>query len=270
MTDPDIRRWLARQTRRAVGHVPAACISQGWTAIRDKLESEGASGKGLIVVDALTDEDLMVIGRAARDSTLVTGGSGVAIGLPENFCARGMLAGWRPNRWRGETGRCAVLSGSCSTVTLRQIESHSRTEPTREVTASAVIARELRPATVARWILAQEGVPLAFSSAEPGIVVRAQREFGRDLVSERHEEFFAEVAKLLVDGGIRRLIVAGGETSGAVVERLQFKELEIGPEIANGVPAMRATADLVLALRSGNFGGPEFFNTAAIKLAEEH
>jgi uncharacterized protein YgbK (DUF1537 family) len=102
-------------------------------------------------------------------------------------------------------------------------------------------------------------VPLVFSSAEPEIVARAQKEIGRDLVSERLEEFFADVARLLVDGGIRRLIIAGGETSAAVVERLRLKELEIGPEISNGIPAMRATDDLVLALKSGNFGAPEFF-----------
>ncbi len=257
MTDPDLRRWLALQCEGTVGHVPAADVLAGSRAIRARMEAEDAAGHRLIVADAIADADLVALGAAAAGLALVTGGSGIAMGLPANFAGR--LSG-EAGAWEGQDGRAAVLSGSCSGVTRAQVAAHSG--PSREIAADALMAGDTTPQGVAEWMLAQEGVPLAYSSADPEIVRAAQERHGREATAAAFEGLFAETARALVEGGVTRLVVAGGETSGAVVEALGSRELTIGPGIAPGVPAMRAGERLVLALKSGNFGGPDFFADA--------
>ena len=262
MTDPDIRRWLARQTALGVGHVPLAAVSGGPGAIRGALDAEDAAGRALIVVDAMRDEDLLAIGAAADGLPLVTGGSGIALGLPENFRRRGLLAGGGGG-WTGTAGRAAILSGSCSIATRGQIEVHRASHPALEIDVNAVIAGETTAADVAGWLLAQnDDLPLAYSSADPARVRAAPARHGREASAAAIEALFAETARRLVAGGVRRLVTAGGETSGAVVEGLSLDALEIGPEIDPGVPAVRA-GGLALALKSGNFGRPGFFAEAA-------
>ena len=257
MTDPDIRRWLRLQSRNAVGHVPASAVLAGAEAIADALAAAHRQGHRLIVVDALRDADLMEIGRAADALPLITGGSGVALGLPANFgCTPA------PVPWQGQSGRTAILSGSCSAATRAQVAKHGETHPTREIVAEAVIAGDMTPEETGDWLLAQDGLPMAYSSAAPEEVARVQARFGRDRAAAALEDFFARLAVICRDRGVTRLITAGGETSGAVVEALGLGALEIGPEIAPGVPALRAGPDLVVALKSGNFGGERFFEDA--------
>lgn len=262
MTDPDIRRWLAPQTRHNVGHVNAHAVLAGTQAIKDALSAEHDTGKRLIVVDALRDEDLLQIGAAADGLPLITGGSGVALGLPRNFAKRGQIAN-AGFGWRGETGKCVVLSGSCSNATRAQVALHRKTNPSYEINASNVIHGTLRAQTVADWLIQAEGTPLAYSSADPAVVADIQAEFGREKSADALEAFFAEVSRLLTVGGIRKILTAGGETSGAIVEGLKLTTLEIGPEIDPGVPALRASDTLVMALKSGNFGAPDYFAKAA-------
>lgn len=266
MTDADIRRWLKPQTRHEVGHVAAVDVLEGPQAIRAALEREHGSGKRLIVVDATRDADLLDIGAAAADLPLITGGSGIALGLPQNFDRQGLLAG-SSNTWSGEDGKCVILSGSCSIATRAQVELHRKSNPGFEIPAADVIEGRLAAEELTKWLAEQDGIPLAFSSADPEIVKQVQEKFGRERAAQAIEEFFAETARQLVATGVTRLITAGGETSGAVVEGLKLKTLEIGPEIAPGVPALRAGPNLVIALKSGNFGGPEFFTQAANILA---
>ena len=128
--------------------------------------------------------------------------------------------------------------------------------------AADVIEGRLDATEIADWLLAQEGLPLAYSSADPAEVARVQDRFGREAAATAIEGLFAEVARRLVAGGVTRLITAGGETSGAVVEGLGLTDLAIGPEIDPGVPALRARPDLVVALKSGNFGAEDFFEKA--------
>ncbi|MDU8946662.1 3-oxo-tetronate kinase [Ovoidimarina sediminis] len=257
MTNADIRRWLAPQTRHKVGHVPAAAVFAGAAQIATALEAEHAAGKRLIVVDAIRDADLMEIGRAARDLPLITGGSGVALGLPANFgCTSGTAA------WTGQGGKAVALSGSCSAQTRAQVARHSACFPAREIAAADVIEGRLTAAEIAGWLMAQDDLPLVYSSAEPGVVATVQSRFGRETASAALEAFFAEVARLARKAGAGRIITAGGETSGAIVEGLALDTLEIGPEIDPGVPALRAGPDLVVALKSGNFGGDDFFEKA--------
>lgn len=266
MTDPDIRRWLAPQTRFEVGHVAASDVWHGPDGIKAALDREHDAGKRLIVVDATRDPDLLDIGAAAEALPLISGGSGIAVGLPENFRKKGLISSQTSN-WAGESGRCAILSGSCSNATREQVGLHCKDHPAFEIDASDVMEGKLDAAVVAEWLLKQDGLPLAFSSADPVVVRQIQDKYGRDAAAEKLEGLFAEVARQLVAGGVSRLITAGGETSGAVVEGLSLNTLEIGPEIAPGVPALRAADDLVIALKSGNFGGPQFFSEAAGILA---
>ncbi|MBY5931724.1 four-carbon acid sugar kinase family protein [Tateyamaria omphalii] len=262
MTDPDLRRWLAPQTRHEVGHVGAASVFAGAEAIRSALQAAQDAGKRHIVVDAIRDEDLRAIGAAAEDLSLVTGGSGVALGLPANF---GCVAGAVP--WTGQTGRAVALSGSCSIATRAQVARHAAQHPAREVVAADVIEGRLTAGEAATWALAQDGVPLLYSSADPDVVRQVQHQFGREASASALEGFFADFARAVRDGGATRIITAGGETSGAVIEGLGLDTLEIGPEIDPGVPALRAGPDLVVALKSGNFGAEDFFEKANTVLA---
>ncbi|MEM6941487.1 MAG: 3-oxo-tetronate kinase [Pseudomonadota bacterium] len=257
MTDPNLRRWLAPQTRHAVGHVAAADVFAGAGAIGQALSQQHAVGKRHIVVDAIRDADLMEIGRAAKDLKLVTGGSGVALGLPANFgCSPGKVS------WQGQAGRAVALSGSCSIATRSQIRYHAARHPAREIVAEHVLDGSLVPDEMAEWLMQQNGLPLAYSSADPEVVRDVQDRFGRERSAAAIEGFFSEVARLVVAAGASRVITAGGETSGAVVEGLHLAELEIGPEIDPGVPSLRAREDLVVALKSGNFGAEDFFEKA--------
>ena len=257
MSDPDIRRWLAPQTQYQVGHVAAEAVFAGAATIAQGLSDQHKVGKRHIVVDAIRDEDLVEIGKAAKGLPLITGGSGVALGLPANFgCTTGIVP------WKGQSGKSIALSGSCSSATRAQVARHATIYPTRQIIAADVIEGWVTPADIADWLIEADGVPLAYSSADPTAIKQVEEEYGLEKPSDALESFFAKTAKLAVERGVTRVITAGGETSGAVVEGLGLNTLEIGPEIDPGVPALRASSDLVLALKSGNFGAEEFFEKA--------
>lgn len=262
MTDPDLRRWLGYQTTGTVGHVSIEAVLAGPDAIRKQLDAEHEAGHRLIVVDALQDSDLTRIGAAAADLPLITGGSGVAIGLPANFAAKGLLSPERTT-WRGTGGKCVALSGSCSIATRAQVAEHKGDNPAFEIDAVAVIEGRLHPEEVVNFLMASKNVPLAYSSADPKVVKAVQAEHGRERAAKSVENFFESVAQGLLAEGVGGIISAGGETSGAVVLGTGATQLEIGPEIDPGVPALRAGPDLVLTLKSGNFGAPDFFAKAA-------
>lgn len=257
MTDADIRRWMARQSRHQVGHVPAQAVFAGVARITEVLAQEDRNGKRYIVVDAIRDEDLIEIGKAAKGLPLITGGSGVALGLPANFgCSV------TPVQWTGQPGKCVALSGSCSMATRSQVAYHAARHPSREILAADVIEGRLTPEDISSWLLSSQGLPLAYSSADPEAVARVQAQYGRERSASAVEAFFAEVARLSALSGATRILSAGGETSGAIVAALGLDTLEIGPEIDPGVPALRANPGLVIALKSGNFGAEDFFEKA--------
>lgn len=264
MTDANLRRLMAVQSTHSVGHVPAEAVFSGAEAIAARLEAEHASGHRMIVVDALRDADLMQIGAAAKGLPLVTGGSGVALGLPANFGLSPAQVPWQP-----QSGKAAILSGSCSTATRGQIAHHIAHHPSLRIEPAEVISGTQTPDAVAQWLAEADGLPLAYSSADPQDVAKVQAEFGTDTAAHALETFFGETAKALVQRGVTRILTAGGETSGAVVEALDIRSLEIGPEIDPGVPALRASDTLVIALKSGNFGSVDYFEKAARQLGQD-
>jgi len=264
MTDPDLRRWLKRQSKGDVGYLPLAVIRAGRDAIRAKLDEEAKAGRKLVVADAIENVDLVALGDALADAPLVTGGSGIALGLaPAHAKAAGKAASIPK-----VAGAGLVLAGSCSTATLGQVKEYSARHATLAIDAEEVLAGKTTPETALAFIAANRSdAPLVYSSAAPDRLKAIQERHGTEKVAGVLEHFFGAVAKQAVASGIRRLVVAGGETSGAVVTALDLRMLAVGPEIAVGVPAVAALDQpLALALKSGNFGGPDFFEKALAAL----
>ncbi len=259
MRDPDLRRVLGAQTDWPIAHISAQTVAQGPQHINDALPTSPA----MVIVDAIHDADLLAIGKAANGQALVCGGSGIALGLPANFGARPSVP-----KWQAVDGPCVVISGSCSRATRVQVALHRQNNPAYEVSAEAAIDSDVTATSLADWVLEQDKIPLVYSSADPDVVRTAQQRYGSDRAAHSIETLFTELAAVLAARGVTRMVVAGGETSGAVVKGLNAKALSIGPRIAPGVPVVRVTdRPLALALKSGNFGAEDFFS-AALKMME--
>ncbi|MEO3474478.1 3-oxo-tetronate kinase [Roseomonas sp. CAU 1739] len=264
MTDPNLVRVLSRQAEGGVGLVPFATVEQGTGAIRQAMTRLVESGRRWAIVDAVTDAHLMAIGEAVAPHALVTGGSGVAMGLPENFRRAGLLPA-RPDAdaLPPMQGAAAVVAGSCSRATLGQIGLARDHVPVLELDALATPDAAAMAAQALAWVdgklEAARPVVIA-ASATPEKVAALQAKLGRDAAGALVEDAVATIAAGLVQRGVGRLVVAGGETSGAVVTRLGVTSLRIGPEIDPGVPWTYANpTGLHLALKSGNFGARDFF-----------
>ena len=206
------------------------------------------------------------LGGAVRGLPLLTGGSGIALGLAESLLGEEVFSR-EPEPFNGETGAVAVLAGSVSEATRGQVAAHEAAgHPVRRIVPADVLDGSITDAILADWILASQasGVPLVATSAAPDAVAAAQAAHGREAVSTALESLLANTAATLRDRGVRRFVTAGGETSGAIVGALAPGAMRIGPEIDPGVPALHAQATgLALALKSGNFGQPDFFVRAA-------
>jgi len=264
MTDPDLRRWLALQTRGPVGLIPYPVVRQGADSVRAMLDREAAAGRRLVVTDAIVDDDLFALGAALDDALLVTGGSGIALGLPRNFEKKGLVSGVASPLPSIDGTGCA-LSGSCSTASRAQVAAFLEDHPGLAIMPGDLIDGRVTAADALGFVeehLAAE--PMVYSTADPEEVTAAQDRYGRETVASAIETLFAELAVGLVAMGVRRLIVGGGETSGAVITALKLDALRIGREIDPGVPILIADGDppLGLALKSGNFGAPDFFAKA--------
>jgi uncharacterized protein YgbK (DUF1537 family) len=269
MRDADIRRWLRLQTATAVGHVDLAVVRRGRAAIAAALRENGQDNRTLVIVDAISDDDLVAIGRAAAAHRLVTGGSGIALGLAANFIAWGLASGAGAGAV-GVAGPEAILAGSCSGATREQVAIHCKNHPAFAVDVAGVMDGTVTTADLVSFLLAHTGrAPLVYSSGTPDEVRAIQARFGREEVAGALDMLFADTARELVAAGIRRLVVAGGETSGAVVSALNLGALTIGAEIDPGVPVLVSggARPVALALKSGNFGAPDFFNKALERLA---
>lgn len=266
MRDADLVRVLGRQTTLPVGLLAIGTIRQGVDAVRTAFAAARAAGTRILIADTLEDADLVTLGAASADLALVTGGSGIGMGLAAQLAGAGARRA-APARMAAPVGRAAILAGSCSQATRGQIAAAvAAGRPARRIDVAALAAGRETAADLADWMIAQSAdrPPLLYASADPADLAAIQAQLGRDAAGALVEGTLAAVARRLAEAGFRRLIVAGGETSGAVVAALGVSVLAIGPEIAPGVPWTRSIAgpDLVLALKSGNFGGPDFFLTA--------
>ncbi len=262
MRDSNLMRLLAPQVAGRVGLVDRLSVARGVDAVRVALRALAADGVAHVVVDAVADADLAVIAEACCDMPLITGGSALAMTLPALYGAAGVLADGGA-AWTAPSGPSLVLSGSCSAMTQKQVAAFAAQAPGFRLDPVALAADGVGP--VLDWLGAQAGVPMIYATAAPDAVTAAQATLGRDRAGALVEEALAQIAVVARDRGVRRIVVAGGETSGAVTQALGIARLDVGPEIAPGVPWCRAQSggvDMALALKSGNFGNEDFFATA--------
>jgi uncharacterized protein YgbK (DUF1537 family) len=269
MTDSSLVRVLARQTKHKVGLVPLKQVQGGSVSLRAALDKLAADGVRHVVVDAVADTDLGIIGEAVGDDLLVTGGSGVALGLPAAYRRRGLLAHKSgADALPKVGGASAVLAGSCSAATLGQIATFKGAHLALDT--DAICRGEPVGEKALAWAKDKlgNGAILISASDEPEAVKALQQKYGVEKSSHAIEATMATLAKGLVAAGVGRLVIAGGETSGAVVGALDVTALRIGPEIDPGVPwtASVGSKPLLLALKSGNFGALDFFTKAFAKL----
>ena len=269
MHDSNLVRVLARQSQTKIGLVGLADVARGPDAVRARLADLAVKGFGAAIVDAVFDRDLETIGAVALAHRLSVGASGIGLGLARALVASGRV---KPDASSVSEavvgGPAACLAGSCSQATLQQIARAEQIMPVLHLDPDRAVAGKDEARRALDWAgeLLGKGPVLIASSSTPDQVATLQARHGRDVAGHAIEQAMADIAEGLVRSGVRRLVVAGGETSGAVVDRLGIPGFLVGAEIAAGVPVLRAVGarggEMLLALKSGNFGGPEFFSDA--------
>jgi uncharacterized protein YgbK (DUF1537 family) len=270
MHDSNLLRVLARQSRTRIGLIDLAIVARGADAVRTRLAELSGQGVGAAIIDAVFDRDLQTIGTVALDHRLSVGASGIGLGLARALFAAsgGRTVACDAMSAEPVSGPAACLAGSCSQATLGQIAKAEAVMPVLHLDPEQAVQGkdEVRRALAWARERLEKGPILIASSATPEHVAALQARHGRDAAGHAIERAMADIAESLVQAGVRRLVVAGGETSGAVVDRLQIPGFLVGEEIAAGVPVLRAVGArhgaMLLALKSGNFGGPEFFSDA--------
>ena len=273
MTDPNLVRVMQAQCRRKVGLIDHAVVARGAAAISERIEQLKGEGVSIAIVDAVSNDDLLRLGPALARMPLLTAGSGVAIGLPANF---GLAPSSQASALPPAGGLRAVVSGSCSLATNRQVLDFVQRggaamaiDPLRIAAGVDVVGETLEWAAPR---VAKQPV-LVYSTAEAGAIKSVQGRLGVEEAGAMVERTIAAIARGLVERGVRQLVVAGGETSGACVQALGIAQMQIGPQIDPGVPWCHARTDIAegtpvhIALKSGNFGGDDFFTKAFTVLA---
>jgi uncharacterized protein YgbK (DUF1537 family) len=266
MTDSNLVRVMQAQCRRKVGLIDYKVVAAGAQAVTQRIAQLRADGVGIAIVDALGNDDLLRLGPALKDMPLVTAGSGVAIALPANF---GLAPSAAAAQLPAASGMRAVVSGSCSLATNRQVLDFISAggqalalDPLRIASGERVTEQAL---AWARPLL-PKGPVLVYSTADVLAVKAVQGRLGVEEAGAMVVRTLADIARGLVELGVRQLVVAGGETSGACVQALGVSQMQIGPQIDPGVPWCHARtaggAPIHLALKSGNFGSDDFFTKA--------
>jgi uncharacterized protein YgbK (DUF1537 family) len=270
MHDSNLVRVLARQSKTAIGLVDLATVTRGPDAVRARLAELSGQRFGAAIIDAVFDRDLETIGLVAAGHRLSVGASGIGLGL-----ARALVVSGKAGAKVSDAdiaapvgGSAACLAGSCSQATLQQIANAEAIMPVLHLDPDRVVTGKDEAQRALAWARQRlaDGPVLIASSSTPEEVAALQARHGRDAAGHTIEQAMADIAEGLVQAGVRRLIVAGGETSGAVVDRLRIPGFLVGAEIAAGVPVLHAVgaaeSGMLLALKSGNFGGREFFSDA--------
>jgi uncharacterized protein YgbK (DUF1537 family) len=269
MHDSNLVRVLARQSATRIGLLDLAIITRGPEAVQAHLRDLAAKGFGAAIADAVFGLDLETIGAVALTHRVSVGASGLGLGLARALLASGRVAATCGTD-DGEPvgGGAACLAGSCSQATLQQIAAAEQVMPVLRLDPEKIISGPEETQQALAWARARidQGPVLIAASSTPDQVAAVQARHGRDAAGHAIEQAMADLAAGLVQSGVRRLVVAGGETSGAVVDRLGIPGFLVGAEIAVGVPVLRAVGAaagaMSLALKSGNFGAMDFFADA--------
>lgn len=270
MRDSNLMRVLAPQVGQLVGLVDRPCVAQGADVIRMRLAELSASGVAHVVTDAVSNDDLQSLAAACYEMPLLTGGSALAMALPALYRNAGLLpAQTEPARLPLFGKGNIVLSGSCSAMTRQQVAAYL--ENARGYRLDPIILATQGSGAVREWLAQQDpnAAKIIYATAEPECVLQAQDALGVDTASALIENTLAQLAVDARDQGVRRIVIAGGETSGAITKALGVDQMTLGPEIVPGVPWTSATSDgvsIALALKSGNFGDVDFFERAFDRL----
>lgn len=269
MLDANLLRVLQPQTRQHVALLPQPVVQQGAAVVRERLQQLQQQGAGIAVADAISNEDLLTLAEACAELPLLTAGSGLALGLGPAYARRGWFSpGLQADRLRPAQGSAALISGSCSEATQGQLarwQAAGRNCLRLDPLALHAGRQSLAQLKAQALALLQDGPVLIHATADHASVRAVQAQLGSEQAGALTERALAELACTLVEAGVRKLVVAGGETSGAVTQALGVSELRIGPSICPGVPWTEGSwqgQPLWLALKSGNFGGPDFFSEA--------
>ena len=270
MTDANLVRVLQTQTQLKVGLLRYDSIAQGAEAVQAKIAELRGQGIGMAVADALSDADLYTLGAACAGLPLLTGGSGLALGLPENFRRAGKLRDFDASTLPAVFGGEVVLAGSASVATIGQVAAWLEADrPALRINPLALAAGEPVVQQALAFARDHAETVLIYATSTPDEVKAVQQQLGVERAGALVENALGEIAQGLRQSGVRRFVIAGGETSGAVVKALGVSLLQIGAQIDPGVPATFSNSDepLALALKSGNFGGRDFFDKALKQLA---
>jgi uncharacterized protein YgbK (DUF1537 family) len=266
MRDSNLVRLLDPQVTKPTGLVDRFTVARGIDAVRAELDDLARHKVAHIIVDAIADADVEIIANACFDLPLITGGSAVAMPLPAIYNQLGWLA-LDKNKGQKYTPAPAavILSGSCSAMTRQQVACYAKKAPALQLSPLALAESGTDHAEA--WLRScdLDAAPLLYATAEPDEVAMAQAVLGQAEAGSLIEKALAHLSLVARDLGVARFIIAGGETSGAVVKALGVNCLSMGEEIAPGVPwtfARSGTQDIALALKSGNFGDIDFFATA--------
>lgn len=271
MTDANLVRVLQPQTQHRVGLISHDIVSTGAAAIKAANSAALAAGFGIAIIDALMDADLHAIGHACADLRLITGGSGIATGLPHNFRRKGMMQTHAADTAVPRIdGPAAIIAGSCSAATNAQVGHWLKKRDGFRIDIHRLLTGEDVVSEALDWTRQQspQNPPLVYATATPDEVRAVQTLAGAEHAGLQIENALAEIAYGLAQAGTRKFVIAGGETSGAIVKRLGIHALRIGPAIDPGVPWTYSMErqPLALALKSGNFGSVDFFEKALMTL----
>ncbi|TAX26463.1 3-oxo-tetronate kinase [Rhizobium leguminosarum] len=271
MHDANLVRVLTRQSRNAVGLIDLTTITAGPGAVKARLDALRTAGITAVIADAIFERDLETLGEVALETPVSTGASGLGLGLARALVRSGRISSdgaTTADAIRPVGGLSAIVAGSCSKATLHQLDIAERSMPVLRLDPERLLAGPDEIAAAISWAgdRISAGPVVIAASAAPETVSRLQSLHGREASGHAIETATSIITAELVERGVRRLVVAGGETSGAAVDRLAIPAFLIGPEIAPGVPVLRtvgnAQGDMLLALKSGNFGGEDFFTSA--------
>ncbi len=266
MVDANLVRVMQAQCKSKVGLLSHKTIAQGATAIQEDIANLKQQGVRIAIVDAVSNDDLMRLGPSLKGMPLLTAGSGVAIGLPQNF---GLTPTPQASVLPKASGLQAVVSGSCSQATNRQVAHFKATgrpafliDPLNLKGSWQDLVKE-----VLAWAQGHlaSGPVLVYSTATPESVQAVQSQLGVEAAGHQVEQALAAIARGLVELGVQQMVVAGGETSGACVQALAIEQLQIGPQIDPGVPWCHAhtpMGSVHITLKSGNFGTDDIFTKA--------
>ncbi|WP_439496343.1 3-oxo-tetronate kinase [Bosea sp. (in: a-proteobacteria)] len=263
MTDPDLVRVLQQQTATSVGLIPQQVVRDGLAAMERHCAGLVGRGIGFALADAATPEDLAAIAELTMAWPLMTGNSSVAAYYPALWRRAGLVGEAQKALLPAIAGPGVVLAGSCAEKTLKQLEIFAQSRPVLTIDPGEFSDPKAACAQALDWALPRLAAgPVAIAtSAGPEQVAALQERLGRREAAARAETILSLLAQRLREAGVRRFLIAGGETSGAILDGFGITRLTVGAYRAPGIS--HAVADgaepLAFCLKSGKLGPDDMF-----------